>query len=371
MAEAVQEGFDEEVLEQDRIERKADVFIRMLEADGRKPDEIELIESHDVNGPWVSTDDAEFHLKEEVEYVLDQVDLGGTHHTILASGHPIENLRKVRGERLGKEDLGLVGELGSVYEDGGGLEFVYPEEDPRELFDVHRRLYEKAADEEVKLLPQNNVSNTVTCIRVEGEGEPGDERSGAYRVDGIREQTLEDIAGELEDYNGFEYDGDRVAFDNSLKNAAILTDVLRYEFRYPGLRFERADDGRIAFYRDPEDDPDMELDEAWDFVKDALPEGAEPVENDDWGVDVKTRGNISKGVGIHSYADEKLDEVDYAIAHVGDSETDVLEVEGAYNFPLEGTEAHEYCVENRIPHIPVENYGAEFAEIMGEVADRL
>lgn len=346
-------------------ELKAEALKAMMEKEGIELDEVEILEGYDMNGPLTRTDHSELPVHDSVADTFEVLDVGENNFAALVSGHPTGNLRYFRDRKLGQEEMGIVGELGSVVVNGG-VEMVHPEEDPLELFDIYRDVYRKAAEQEVKLLPQNNISNVVGCIRVEGEGRPGDERSALYQRAEVLEQSTDDIARKLEPYGGFEYDGERILFEDTMRNAVVLTDVLREEFDYPGVRFEEAEDGRIAFYRDRNDREDFSLEEAHDFIAEEVPEQYEYLVNDDWGVDFMTSTEASKERGARALAENYFGEDEYVITHVGDKESDIMTSRDTFMLPQEATEAHEYCQENSVPHVPVED-GAEYAEILAEL----
>ncbi|MFB6143713.1 MAG: hypothetical protein ABEJ98_00235 [Candidatus Nanohaloarchaea archaeon] len=349
-------------------ELKADALEAMMEREGIELGEVEILEGYDMNGPLTRTDDSDLPVHGSVAETFDELDVGENNFAALVSGHPIQNLEYFRDHQLEQEELGMVGELGSVMVNGG-VEMVHPDIEPRELYEIHRDLYEKAAEENVKLLPQNNISNVASCIRVEGEGSPGDERSGLYKREEVVEQSIDEIAEALEPYDRFDYDGERILFNNSTTNAAVLTDVLREEFEYPGVRFEEAEDGRIAFYRDRSDRSDYSLEDAHEFVVEEVPDEYDHFVNDDWGVDIVTSEDVSKEEGARALAEAYFGEDDYVITHVGDKESDIMTSYDTFMLPQEGTEAHDYCLENRIPHVAVED-GAEYAEVLAELEGR-
>lgn len=351
-------------------ELKADALEAMLEKEGIELEEVEILEGYDMNGPLTRTDDSDLPVHDSVAETFEELDVGENNFASLVSGHPIQNLRYFRDKQLEQEELGMVGELGSVIVNGD-VEMVKPEQEPRELYQVHQDLYDSAAEQNVKLLPQNNISNVVSCVRVEGEGSPEDERSGLYRREEVAEQSTEEIAEALEPYEDrFEYDeeNERILFRNSTTNAAVLTDVLREEFEYPGVRFEEAEDGRVAFYRDQEDREDYTLEDAHDFIVEQVPDEYEHFVNDDWGVDIVT-SEVSKEDGARALAEEYFEDGEYVITHVGDKESDIMTSYDTFMLPQEGTEAHEYCRENKIPHIAVED-GGEYAEVLAELEGR-
>lgn len=354
--------------EKDKTQLKADALEAMIEKEDIDLEETEILEGYDMNGPLTRTDDSDLPVHDSVKEKFEELDVGENNFAALVSGHPIENLRYFRDKQLEQPEMGMVGELGSVIVNGG-TEMVHPEEDPRELFDIYQDLYRKAAEQEVKLLPQNNISNVVGCVRVEGEGRTEDERSGLYRRDDVQDQGTEDIAEALEPYSGFQYDGERITFEDTTKNAVILTDVLREQFDYPGIRFEETEDGQLAFYRDTEDRDDYDLEDAHRFIEEEVPDEHEYLVNDDWGVDFMTSSQASKENGARALAEKYFGNDDYVITHVGDKESDIMTSYDTFIMTQEGTEAHRYAQENKIPHIPVED-GAEYAEILAELDGR-
>lgn len=350
------------------IKLKADALEAMVQQEDIDLEEVEVLEGYDMNGPLTRTDDSDLPVHNSVAETFEELDVGENNFAALVSGHPIENLRYFRDNQLEQPELGMVGELGSVIVNGG-TEMVHPEENPLELHSIYRNLYQKAAEQEVKLLPQNNVSNVVGCVRVEGEGVPEDERSGLYRREDVKNQTTEDIAEALESYDGFNYDGEKITFEDNIRNAVILTDTLTEEFDYPGLRFEQNGDGELAFYRDKNDREDYDIDDAHEFIAEELPESCEYLANDDWGVDFVISDEASKENGARALADKYFGDDDYIITHVGDKHSDIMTSHDTFILPQEGTEAHQYAKENKIPHIPVED-GAEYAQIMAEIDGR-
>jgi len=319
-----------------------------------------VLVGYDMNGPLTDRDSSRLEPNEQVTTAvrtipLEQDDVLGA----MISGYDIDTLQYFRDERLELEDrMEVVGELGSVYTHDGDVHQVHPTAEEDELIELKQRLYEAAATEDRKLLEQGNFSTVVGCTRVEGEGTPDDPRGETYlHVDADPAETTADLWETLNDADGFEYDQgtDMITYQSSHDTTKTLSEALRHDHTFLGVRFQDLGDGLIGLQRD-RDDADIGLSDVHRFIEDSLPEGWRTEPNPDWGVDyVRTGVSPSKESGANSLAQQYFeDEKDgYLITHVGDKEGDVMDGKNTLFFPQNSTSAHQYCRDNDIAHVPV------------------
>lgn len=355
------------------LHRKIEATEQILESKDYNSEKNILV-GLDWNGPIANTCDSreiDEHTVQQIQE-LENYDF----ETSLVSGHPMVNLEEFK-EILDMEELHRVGELGSMYAvNGENPEQVNPEISREPIDKSYQKLYQEAAEEEIKLLPQPNISNIVACVRAEAEGsERGEKRGGTYRLDESGE-TTEEIYQYL-DGEGFEYDKDnnRVVFENNLENAAELTETLTHNFRYPGLRFENAEDGKIQFYRATEDDTEKiaSPEEAHEFIIEAIPEelDLEFHKNDDYGVDLEINGS-SKYKGMKALANELYQEDTNFYFHVGDKKGDIMMEDDSLFFPQKEKQAQRVLEDQGFTayedFVPVED-AAEYIKIVETVAE--
>ncbi|MDY6771285.1 MAG: hypothetical protein SV186_05025 [Candidatus Nanohaloarchaea archaeon] len=325
-------------------------------------DERDVLVGFDMNGPLTDRDSSELLPNDQVTAAIRTLPLDDDSVlTAMISGYDLGTLDHFRSNRLELEErMELVGELGSIYQLGDDVRQVHPSEDPDDLIELKQQLYEQAAQEDRKLLEQGNFSSVVGCTRVEGEGRPGDPRGETYQhFDAHPEATTKDLWDELRDVDGFDYDEqhDRIIYESTQETTETLSQVLRHDYTFVGVRFHETGDGRVALERD-RSDADIDMDDAHGFVRRALGDDWDHEHNPDWGTDyIKETADVSKERGANALAQDYFEgsEDDYVILHVGDKESDVMEGENALAFPQQGMPAEEYCRENDIPHVPVKN----------------
>ncbi len=330
---------------------------------------------YDMNGPLTDRDSSQLQPNEQVTTAvrtvpLDRDDVLGA----MISGYDIDTLQYFRDQRLELEDrMEVVGELGSVYTADGDVHQVHPGADEDDIIELKQSLYEAAAQESRKLLEQGNFSTVVGCTRIEGEGTPEDPRGETYlHVDADPDETTEDLWEALRDVDGFSYNRNNgiITYESDHDTTKALSEALRHDHTFLGVRFRELTDGRIGLRRD-RTDADIDIEDAHAFIENSLPEGWRTEPNPDWGVDyISTDISPSKERGANSLAQQYFDsgKDEYLIAHVGDKEGDVMDGDNAVFFPQENTPAHRHCEENGIEHVPVRD-AWDYSLIMAELLD--
>jgi hypothetical protein len=361
-----------------RIEARAEQLDSMLDEQDIDPAQRDILIGSDMNGPLASTTSADLPLHDGVKDAFHRLDLDQDgREAAIISGYDLHTLWNFRDGRLEMPELGVVGELGSVYEIDGEVRLTAPDESDSPLIDAYRSLYQEAAVEGRKLLLQGNSSNVVGCVKVEAEGTPDDPRAEIYqRFDVDTGVDTASIYQGLEESSAFTYNEGEgmIIFDDTPAAARQVKDILTNGHAYTGVRFEDLDDDRIGFYRDRED-RDIDLETAHIFIEQAL-DGNDITydHNPDWGSDfLNADADVSKERGANRLAQAYFDTDDpdeYIILHVGDKQSDVMTGENTVFFAQEGMEAERYCRENDLPHITVQD-GAEYADIVNHYLEEI
>jgi len=337
-------------------------------------DERDILIFYDINGPSAAKDSSELEPHDGVPEAVGQLAQRDDVEVAINSGYDLNTQEYFRDQQLDVDDLHLVGELGSVYQINGDVYQV--NDDPKEdLLSLKQQLYREAAEQGIKLLEQPNQSNVVSCTRVEGEGTPEDPRGEAYKHFAVDEYLeTEQLWEELQDVEGVDYrpDDDVIHFDDDIETVEQISDVIRYEHPFAGVRFFTTDDGRLGLYRDRKDNG-MNLEDAHAFMDEVLEETAwDPSHNPDFGTDyIKTAADPSKEKGANALAQHLFDTDDpndYVILHVGDKPDDVMEGDNAVFFAQSGMPATDYCEDNGIDYIEVEN-AVDYSHILDNLLE--
>jgi hypothetical protein len=321
---------------------------------------------YDLNGPLTSTRDASLSPLPTVQramLVLKRIPKA------ILSGWDITSLRYFR-EKLGITELALIGEMGAVVEQSGRIVEIYPVAEEIH-YEMKRRIYEKAAEEGLKIAIQGNVSTRVACIYFEADEEDRGNLRNHFLVKDTNVRT-EDIFNALRKKENFRYNGEKIEFEITTENIKEIDYVLSKVFTLQSVRLEKVGQ-KIALWRDNKDNREFSLEDMIEFSKSAVPKGWKVDPNPDYCVDLVFEGDgvkLNKEKTANVFARKKFKSNEYIITNVGDKKADILMGENTLNFPQYGTEARRYCKKNGIPHVPV-LHGGDYSLIIAELLQRL
>jgi len=328
-----------------------------------------VLVGYDLNGPLTSTRDASLFPRPTVQRAMSYL-IGENVSKAILSGWDMRSLRYFRDRRLGITELALIGEMGAVYEDSGQIFEIDPIS-KRIHYEMKRRIYEKAAEEGLKIAIQGNVSTRVACVYFEADEEDRGNLRNHFLVTDTH-VTTGDIFNALRKKGNFRYNGEKIEFEITTENIKEIDYVLSKVFTLQSVRLEKVGQ-KIALWRDNKDNREFSLEDMIEFSKSAVPKGWKVDPNPDYCVDLVFEGDgvkLNKEKTANVFARKKFKSNEYIITNVGDKKADILMGENTLNFPQYGTEARRYCKKNGIPHVPV-LHGGDYSLIIAELLQRL
>lgn len=323
----------------------------------------------DAQGPQVRVIDANFTPLITVQKALLAIYPSSRVYKVIISGWDLTTLRHFRDTRLGVRDMGLIGEMGSVFEDEGKIFRINPIPEEKH-YEMKQRVFVGVAKAGLKIAIQGNLSNRVADIYFEGdEPDRGDIRNH-FLVRGTNIQT-QDLYELVRDKSGFELVGQSIIFVPTLENIKEIDWVLSRARPLNSVRLSQAGE-KIILIRDNKDRRDFTLEDMKRLAREIVPADWEIDPNPDFCVDLIYRGDgtsTSKESTANILAKRRFSVDDFVITNVGDKKGDVLEGKNTTSFTLVGTAADEYCRQHGIPHISVisaVDYSLILAEILNE-----
>lgn len=320
--------------------------------------ETNIIFGLDMNGPLTSTIDASLNPLMTVQKGISSIQSPNV-IKILMSGWDFQSLKTFR-EKIGIPELGIVGELGAIYNLMGDK--IY-EPCPVDI-DIHYKMkktfYLAVAEAGLKIAVQGNASTRVACFYFEAESESRGnlKNNSLYQDVSIRTifDVLENIKSGAFEYN---YDDENIKFESLEENIIVLDYVLSQVFPLVSVRFKKRGK-KIIFWKDSEDDTEFDLNEIEKFCKEVFPEGWEIDLNFDYCADIVFTGDgveLNKEFTANKLGETIFDGKEFILINIGDKPPDVLHGKNAFSFVMNGTQAKQYCKDSDIPHISVINGG--------------
>lgn len=300
-------------------------------------------------------------------------------------------------DELGISQVDVAGEMGASYfleqdiekrmPSAADPDFVVPreEESMDDIYEFNLNLFEHLAEEERQLMYGDNRSNVTgsACIEAFGVNIDDDRFSVEDTVyadiydDTGAQEVQEHIQGYMDgDYMDlFDFHNDMIRFEKSVDAAEVLTDVFMSNPFIPWGFHDEGDE--IAIFPEYRADEDFTLDDFDSFVEDVTEDYNEDAEEEFWS---STYHDYSFDFGKKGYEnmktraaetilDQKYADRPIVPTNTGDKPTDILQIEDSLFFAQEGTPAQEYCEENEIPYVEVEN-AVESFRIQSELANR-
>jgi hypothetical protein len=315
---------------------------------------------YDMNGPLTSVDSATLHPYPNVKKCISM--LGELKcYPCLISGWDLTSLRFFRDKRL-EVQMGIIGELGAIYEFEGKIYEPFPVEEEK-YYEIVQSIYEKAAELKLKVAKQGNLSKRVICVYFEADSAKRGNLANHFLR---KEITTKDIFEKLENKNNFEFDGKKIKFEPAFETIKEIDNILTKIYPLCSVRLAKNGD-KIAIWIDKGDNP-FSLEEMASIAKQIAPKGWEIDINQDFCVDFVYEGDkvkLNKEKTANIFAKRVFDE-EFILTNVGDKKGDVLLGENTIFFAQYCTEAENYCKENDIPYVPVVN-GIDYTLIMAEI----
>ena len=327
------------------------------------------IVGYDAQGPQVRVIDASFTPLINVQKAMLSIYPSLRVFKLIISGWDLSTLRFFRDRRLGMPELGLIGELGSVFEDKGKIFRINPIPD-EEHHRLKQRIFVEAAKAGLKIAIQGNNSNRVVCIYFEGDDPDRGDLKSHFLVQGMNVQ-ISDLYELIRDKTQFRFDGEKISFEPSLENIRAIDWILGRERPFNSVRLSE-EDGTISIRIDDKDNRDFSLEDMKRFVTGIVSQDWEIDPSSDFCVDFVYRGDnvfTSKEEAANIFARRKSGTERYVITNVADMVRDVFEGENTIFFPLRGTQAEKHCMDHGIPHVSVINavdYSLIMAAILNE-----
>lgn len=289
-------------------------------------------------------------------------------------------------EELGLRETDIAGEMGAVYFTQGQFEGGMPDvkdfqyavdwedQDSFEIYDFNLTLFEHLAGQDLQFMYGDNISNIIgsACVEAFGANLEDDRFSVEDTVcadlydyansQGVQDQIESYRQGEHIDR--FEFHNDMIRFEKSRDAAETLTNVFSTN---PFIPWGFHDEGdRIAIFPEYRADEDFTRQDFEDFVSGVLDDFNESSDSEFWAstyhdhsFDYGPKGYENlKTAAAEAILDYSQDEV--VAANTGDKPTDILQMPNSLFFAQSGTEAQEYCEENGIDYVEVENVVESF-----------
>jgi len=392
---------DEELFDQERIDEGVSEAREIIE--GLDIDEDYLVKPYtDFDGPVRTRDSGGDQYHEGVSDAFDLLveDVNVLNPGII-SGRGLGYLLG-QAEELGLQEIDVAGEMGAVYHPQEQLEGELPgvedfehaigdfqyavdweEEDSFEIYDFNLTLFEHLAENDLQFMYGDNVSNIIgsACVEAFGANLDDDRFSVEDTVyadlydyassQNVQAQIKSYMEGERADL--FEFHNDMIRFEKSRDAAETLTNVFATN---PFIPWGFHDEGdRIAMFPDYRADSDFTQENFEDFVAEVVENFNENSDSEFWH---STYHDHSFDYGPKGYENLKTsaaedilgDKQDSVVAaNTGDKHTDILQMPNSLFFAQTGTEAQEYCEENDMDYVEVENAVESFI-ILHELANR-
>jgi len=314
-----------------------------------------ILAGYDMNGPMTATFDASL-----VPLLHVQKGILSLHHSkiykSILSAWDYTTIKNFRDKHISASDMGIVAELGAMYEHDGKIEFVNPIGIDK-LHEMKRNVYMKAAEQGVKIAWQGNASDRVACLYMEAD----EEKRGNLLYHHFVEQNNTDtkkIFDSIQDKNGFFFECGKISFEPSPENIKSIDHVLTRIHTLNSMRLG-IKDGKILMWRDTSDNKSFTLEDMKKFAKETLPKEWKADMNKDFCFDIiyEDGQEMSKESTARLMAEKIFGSKDFILTNIGDKKTDILLGKNTIFFPQYGTEAHRFCKENGIPSVPVLHAG--------------
>jgi len=377
----------EEILEKKDIELESVKFKPGMDFD----DPINKLNSSDIQLQSGFRQAYKSILAQDSSNVLSPVIISGRGDNFLT--HAIKDV-------VGLDNVDWAGENGCIYHDSGKV-YVFDGEkyqsigDPRldysKKITFDREVWRKAAEEDRKIIWASSFSPVSGTLSIEGEGiNLEDDRTGIrshrfygneYVINSDTERiwkSIESAAEARDEEHGFERENPMIIFNDTRKNAEILSLALNMFSPGAELRFTEYK-GKIAFYPCPEADESCGSSERQNFMGSVVEKVNSQIEDsfelehhsDGW-TDYMT-SQISKQSTAEAILGREEDvedpKKDALMTYIGDRVIDVFDAENALFFAQIGRPSKNYCEEHDIDHVAVNN-ATDYCLVISELIHR-
>ena len=358
---------------------------KVIEIAGRKELNLygsPIIELFDMQGPPDERLIGDHKRWEDMKNALLLAKRNPNELKVIGSGWDGASVEYIINEKLGGvmkyaivERGAAILEIDAASEDDDCVYDLYPLGNPEDLYEIEKNMLIYAAELELALGAQGNVSKSSNCFYVEANSlERGNLREH-FLVKRRGNPSTKDIYYAIDhsefDTSGFTYEDEKIKFKPTIKNTEILHFILNEVYTLQSVRFAEEGDGIISIRRDNEDKPGFKLKDIDEFAENTVPYGWDYVTNDDFCMDFFVNDiHLTK-----EYAVKRLGEIAFPGKNVitiytGDNEYDVFtERDNSIFLPKAGSAAEKYCIDKGIEHVTVGST-VEFLLIMAAITDK-
>lgn len=331
----------------------------------------------DVQGPVTRLIGTDFYPWTHIRNAILSTQKNEYVEKCIISGWDLSSLKGFRDKRLGGIPISIIGELGAVFEYDGKIYEIDPIENSSEFYEMEKEIFIEAAQQELKIAIQGNVSKNVNCFYFEGD-EPGrGDLREHFLVKGKDISTTdiyEAIKSSAYDTDDFIYKNEKIFFEPTIKNTEALDYILRHVYTLQSVRLGKEKGSEISIAIDRKDNHNFTLDHMKEFANMIIPDSFEIDENADFCIDVIYRKNgfrPTKENAANKLGKVRFPGKDFIILNTGDKEGDVFRGKNTIFCPQVGSPAHEYCLQNNIEHVAIVNAIDYFLIMAGITNERV
>jgi len=383
----------------DRVEEAE----KVLDKKDIDPKDMAFKPGMDFDDPVNKLNNSEIQLqsgfKQAYRSILDQESSNFLKPTII-SGRGDNFLTHAIKDIIELEEVEWAGENGCIYHNQGKV-YIFDGEKYRSIGDPRldyskktafdREVWRKAAKDDRKIIWASSFSPVSGTLSIEGEGiNLEDDRTGIrghrfygneYVINSDTERiwkSIESAADARDQDHGFERENPMIIFEDTQENAEILSLALNMFSPGAELRFTEYK-GKIAFYPCPEADKNFGDDKRQKFMESVVEKVNSKIDDrfelehhsDGW-TDYMT-SDISKQTTAESILEmeESIDnpKEDALMTYIGDRVIDVFDAENALFFAQIGRPSKNYCEEQDIDHVAVNN-ATDYCLVIAELIHR-
>ncbi|MCK4808054.1 MAG: SDR family oxidoreductase [Candidatus Aenigmarchaeota archaeon] len=366
-------GFGSDYYIKEQIEK----VLALADEKGLDFDSSPVIVGFDIQGPVTRLIGTDFYPWTHIKNAILSAEKNKYVEKSIISGWDLSSLRGFRDKRLGGIPISIIGELGAVFEYEGKIYEIDPIENSSEFYNMEKEIFIEAAQQGLKIAIQGNVSKNVNCFYFEGD-EPGRGDLRQHFLVKGKDISTTDIYEAIKkseyDTSDFRHSDEKIIFEPTLENTQALDYILRHVHTLQSVRFSKEKSSEISIAIDRKDNHNFTLDHMKEFANMIIPDSFEIDENADFCVDIIDRSNgfrPTKENAANELGKIRFPGEDYIITNTGDKEGDVFTGKNTIFCPQIGSPAHEYCIKENIPSVPVVNAIDYFLIMAGITNERV
>ncbi|MCD6230119.1 MAG: hypothetical protein J7K00_04985 [Candidatus Diapherotrites archaeon] len=333
---------------------KAKETVRIAEKKGLDL-KLPMMVGYDINGPMTLTSDSFLFPLAHVQRGVLALQHEKVRKSIL-SAWDYYTIKHFRDIHLGIPGMDIVAESGAMYELDGEFEFVCPI-DFEKMLEMKQRVYLDAAEQGLKLAWQGNLSSRIACVYVEADGKNRGDLLNHFFVE-KNSATTKMLFDAVKQNKSFGFENNRILFEPSPENVAIMDNVLTKKYPLNSVRLETVN-GKIALWRDSSDRQDFCMEDLAEFSKQHVSKNWTAQLNDDFCFDISYNcgPKVSKEIAAQEMAEKVFGSKEFILTNTGDKKGDIFYDRNTIFFPQCGTEAHDFCREKGLPFVDVLHAG--------------